>query len=602
MTDEYPAVSPSNAASTNVKCELFDFVHLIERSFKVSVSRLSSLASRSKIDFGGLFITSAVRVFWESKMRTPGCQFEELDAHLTTWITMLVDVLLEEILQTSLDESTALRQLLMMGLPPYADDLPTVPSTDRFITSIAAIQSFADIEREQMAEFMEQYPCLVPVPLFLILRDCTVMLILQSSKENCIYNCRTRQVLFRLSEAFSLDPDVVRMVERSIGEILHGHEIVDDSRAIVSQSTRNSQKLKIGLGALGGAVLLGVTGGLAFPVLASVASGVGAALTGVGLGVVGTVFATTSLFLGSISVGGAVALFGITGGSLMTYKLSNRFGNLNIHDFKFKRLSRISEAQDQAHDALEIVLCVSGYLRTQRDYVEPWKVIRRRNANLSDPYALQWERTHLAALGSVFVKLLSNELASALTSIYINASLGVVSTTATLPISVLSVMADSDNILHVCENRARQVGEALAEVICNQDFGARPFTLIAYSIGATAVFTCLAVLADKGQFSRVQNVVLLGSTIPCSFILEGQRTPWQKARSVVSGRFVNVFSKKDVLLHFLCRYVQWSIQVAGVSEVREEGIENFDASEIIAAHSDYPANIGLILTRIGYLS
>jgi hypothetical protein len=488
----------------------------------------------------------------------------------------------------------------MMGLPPYADIIPTIPSTERFVTSLSAIQNFPETERDALVRFLEENPCVAPVSLTIWLRDCVVMLILQSSREDNIYNARTRQVLFEIAESFALDGDAIRMWERSIGEILHG-QAVGESRAIVSQRTVTAQRIKIGLGAVGGAVILGVTGGLAFPVLATVASGVGAALTGVGLGVIGTVFATTSMVLGSISVAGAVALFGITGGSLMTYKLSNRFGNLDVRDFRFRRLTRSSPQNDHAQDALEVVLCVSGYLRSPRDCTDPWKIIRERNGGLTDVYALQWEKKNLSNLGSVFVKLLSNELASVLTNIYIQTSLGAVTATATLPISVLSVMADSDNIFLVCENRARQAGEALAEVITNAELGTRPFTLIAYSVGATAVFSCLEVLANKGRYSRIQNVILLGSTIPCTFIYEGQRTPWQMARSVVSGRFINCYSKKDMLLHFLCRYVQWSIQVAGVTEVNEPGIENIDVSDIISTHSDYPAKIDSILTRIGYI-
>ena len=595
----HPSDSASPTNSTSRKRQVYDFVHLVDGCFQVSVTRLSSLPSRLKIDFGGLFISNAIKIYWHSRPSSGVPSNDELEGYLITWVTWLCDILLNDILCTNPEESTALRQILMMGLPPYSETTPIIPSTERFITSLSSISSVPDVDRTHMLDFLEKHPCLAPLPLVIWLRDCVVMLMLQSSAENRIYNAHTREVLFSVSDSFSLDSDAIRMWERSIGEILHGHEAVADSQAFISQSTITAQRIKIGLGAAAGAVILGVTGGLAFPLLASVASSVGAALTGVGLGVIGTALVTTSMVLGSISVAGAVALFGITGGSLMTYKLSNRFGSLDVKDFQFRRLSRASD-KDHSQDALEIVLCISGYLRSARDYVDPWKVIRRKNGGLTDVHALQWERKNLENLGSVFIKLLSNELASAVTNIYVQATLGAAGATAALPISVISVMADSDNIFLVCENRAKQAGEALAEVITNADLGTRPFTLIAYSIGASAVFSCLEVLADKGYFSSVQNVILLGSTIPCTFLYEGQRTPWQKARSVVAGRLINVFSKKDMLLHFLCRYIQWTIQVAGVTEVREEGIENIDVSDLIQSHSDYPGNIEAILNRLGY--
>ena len=354
--------------------------------------------------------------------------------------------------------------------------------------------------------------------------------------------------------------------------------------------------MKIGLGAVGGAVLLGVTGGLALPVVASVVSGIGAAFTGV----IGTVLATTSMILGSISVAGAATLFGITGGSLVTYKLSNRFGSLDVKDFRFKPIKRKANDGDHSSDSLEVVLCISGYLRSPKDYVEPWRVIRDHNAGLTDIYALQWEQVNLSNLSNVFVKLLSNELASALTNAYLQISLGAVASTVALPFSILNVMSDLDNILIVCENRAKQAGEALADVITNPALGTRPYTLIAYSVGATAVFACLDTLARLGQFGCVQNVVLMGSTIPCAFLYERQKVGWKRARSVVSGRFINVYSSKDMLLQVLCRYLQWSIHVAGVSEVTEVGVENYEMSDIIQRHSDYPEKIGEILSRVEF--
>lgn len=591
--------SPSNHEVR--KQNLYEFIRHVDEAFPVSVGRLPGLPPKAKVNFGCLFIANALKVFWDRKVHSNAqIDTDEFDTFIQQWITMLVDVVLSEILCVSAEESTALRQVLMMGLPPHAESAPASPATEAFVTSLSSLRSVPDDEQDNFIAFLEKYPCEAPLPLVIWLRDCVVLLVLQSSAENRLYNTHTREVLFSLAECFSLDSDAVRMWERSIGEILHGTGSMASSQATVSRNTKMNQRIKIGLGAVGGAVILGITGGLAFPVLASVVSGVGAAFTGIGLGVIGTVLATTSMVLGSISVAGAVALFGITGGSLMTYKLSHRFGDLKEEDFKFRRIGPKKDDNAGSNDALEVVLCISGYLRNNRDYVEPWKIIRKRNGGLTDTFALQWEKKNLADLGNVFVKLLSTEVASALANVYIQASLGAVASTVALPVSVLSVMADSDNILIVCENRAKQAGEALAEVVSNQELGTRPFTLIAYSLGSSAVFACLERLANQGQFGSIQNVILLGSTIPCTFLYEGQRASWQKARSVVSGRFVNVYSKKDMLLHFLCRYLQWSINVAGVTEVNESGIENLDVSDIIASHSDYPAKIGEVLDRIGY--
>ena len=592
-------ISPRSNSDTNGS--LYQFIQRVDQSFPVAVSRLASLPSTTRINFGALFIAHAVLIFWNSRSRFAQDQFEEFNDHLIDWITSLVECLLSDILCVTQDEATALKQVLLMSLPPYADVPPEQPNSDSLVTYLSSVHNASETDRDAFIAFLEEHACVSPLPLVVWLRDCVVLLILQSSETKRVYTTRTREVVFSVADSFSLDQDAIRMWERSIGEILHGSEHVSNTQATVSQSARRNQNIKIGLGAVGGAVLLGVTGGLAFPLLASLASGFGAALTGVGLGVIGTVFATTSLVLGSISVAGAVALFGITGGSLVTYKLSNRFGSLNVDDFKFKQIIRKSKTDDHAADALELILCVSGYLRSSRDYVEPWKDIRRRNNGLTDLFALQWEKKHLANLGSAFSKMLSAELASALTNAYLQITLGAVASTVALPITIISSMSDLDNILIVCENRAKQAGEAIADAICSPTLGARPCTLIAYSVGATAVFSCLEILAGAGQFSRIQNVIIMGATVPSTNLYEGQRINWQRARSVVSGRFINVYSKSDMLLHVLCRYLQWSIQVAGVSEVREQGIENFDVGDIIKSHSDYPAKISEVLTRVGYL-
>jgi len=581
------------------KALLYEFIHEVDKEFPVLVSRLPSLPSPLKVNLGGLFIAKALAVYWDGVVLDEN---EEFRLHLLDWIATLVDLFLGDVMACTADESTALKQVLIMSIPPYVHERPELPSTESMVTFLSRVQNNQDEDQGPFISFLEHHACVAPLCPVVWLRDTVVLLVLQSSEENRVYNSRTRETLFRIADSLALDSDAIRMWERSIGEILHGSEHMSETQASVSGSSRRMHNLKIGLGAVGGAVLLGVTGGLAFPVIASVVSGVGAALTGIGLGFVGTVFAATSMVLGSISVAGAVALFGITGGSLVTYKLSNRFGNLNLRDFQFKEVKRKSKDRDHSNDALEVVVCVSGYLRDQKDFIDPWKCIRRHNGGLADIYALQWEKANLSNLSTAFGKLLSTELATALTNTYLQISLGAVGSVVALPISIISSMSELDNILIVCENRAKQAGEALSEAVSNPTLGARPYSLIAYSVGASAVFSCLEHLANTKRFSCVQNVILIGSTIPCTFLYGGQKSPWQRARSVVAGRFINVYSKKDMLLQVLCRYLQWSIQVSGVSEVQDVlGVENHDVSDIITNHSQYPAKIGEILSRIGYI-
>jgi len=583
------------------KSDLNTFIQRVDKTFPVEPSRLSSLPSEVKLKLGGLLVAHIVDVFWGSVRCENSNETDSFASGLSDWSKNLCETYFSSILHCTETEKSALMKLLEIALPPHTAAPPVSQTTDSVITDLSSIDRYVGVDKGTFIEFLESFPCIAPLLLVVLLRDSVVLLILLSDDVYRIYNARTREVFFAVALSVSLDMDAVRMWEKSIGEILHGSSHVSSSRLSDNERQGLSRKLKIGAGAVGGAVLLGVTGGLAFPLLASVASGFGAAFAGLGLGVLGTVFAATSMVLGSVSVASAVALFGITGGSLVSYKLSNRFGSLNSHDFKFKAIHGIGDPESPSCDALEIVLCVSGYLRSQNDFIIPWESISTSSRGLVDTFALRWERKNLENLGGVFVKLLSAELATALTNAYLQLSLGALASTVALPISILSVMSDLDNILIVCENRAKLAGDALADVICNREFGTRPYTLIAYSVGATAVFSCLQALADAGKYFSIQNVILIGSTIPCTFLYPEQRIPWLKARRVVSGRFINVYSKKDMLLQVLCRYLQWTIQVAGVTEVSCAGVENFDVSDIIASHSDYPAAIRLILERVQYI-
>jgi len=198
--------------------------------------------------------------------------------------------------------------------------------------------------------------------------------------------------------------------------------------------------------------------------------------------------------------------------------------------------------------------------------------------------------------------MVASEVAGTLTSIWLNATLGAVAAPVTFPVMIITSMGDLDNSWLVVRDRAYQCGEALAYSITNEELiGLRPVTLIGYSMGALAIFSCLQQLALNGHINRVQNVVLMGSPIPATFAFENQRLPWKQARSAVSGRFINCYNSKDALLGFLCRYVEWGITIAGLSPVNEEGVENVDVGHIVTGHSDYPGKTREILEAVGFI-
>jgi len=617
------------------KDQLYSFLRLVDNAFSVKIERIRELPSGTKINFCGLFISCSLSVFWsavsrqsssESVSTTPSIggnsDFMNL---MIDWITSLVDIVLTEIVLASPDESVALKQILTMHLPPFQETRPqNLPPTETFVTYTSHIANCSDADRNGMLDFMETHACVAPLFPVIYLRDLVVLLILRTSRESRVYNARTRQVLFGICAALSLDSESITIWETAIGEMLHGSENLSQGQAKLSNSTRWNNRAKIGAATVGGAALLAITGGLALPAISAAVASVGFSLTSIGLGAVGSVLVGGSLILGSLGVAGGMLVFGSVGAGLAGVKLSKRWGDLNIEDFRFRRIKKkrkliksklvenhpleddteihLDHPHQESSDALEIVICVSGYLRNQRDYHEPWKCVLRYNGGLADAYSLHWERKHLLSLGTVLIQMVASEVAGTLTNIWINTTLGAVAAPVTFPVMIITSMSDLDNSWLVVRDRAYQAGEALAYSITNDEvIGLRPVTLVGYSMGGLAIFACLQKLASSGHINRVQNVVLMGSPIPATFAFEGQRMPWKHARSAVSGRFINCYNGKDSLLGFLCRYVEWGISIAGLSAVKEDGIENVDVSHIVNSHSDYPGKTEEILANIGFI-
>jgi hypothetical protein len=71
-------------------------------------------------------------------------------------------------------------------------------------------------------------------------------------------------------------------------------------------------------------------------------------------------------------------------------------------------------------------------------------------------------------------------------------------------------------------------------------------------------------------------------------------------KSVVSGKFTNVYSENDYILAFLYRATSIQLGVAGLQKIEDvEGIENVDLSKEVSGHLRYPELLGKILKRCG---
>ena len=165
-----------------------------------------------------------------------------------------------------------------------------------------------------------------------------------------------------------------------------------------------------------------------------------------------------------------------------------------------------------------------------------------------------------------------------------------------LPVVLSKLSYLIDNPWNVSLTRANAAGLILADSLMDHNLGKRPVTLLGFSLGSRVIFSCLKELADKGACGLVENVYLFGSPIVAS------KSEYMKARSVVSGRFVNGYSKNDWILGYLFRATSGGImRVAGLAPV--EGVphlENVDCTSLVDGHMAYRVAMPRLLRETGW--
>jgi hypothetical protein len=143
------------------------------------------------------------------------------------------------------------------------------------------------------------------------------------------YPAHSRVLLLRLAGSLGIEVDVLNEHEKSVaqGLLATAASQMDAEESAKRQAANgaSSSRWKIGLAAVGGAVLIGVTGGLAAPLLAA---GVGTVMGGLGLGAISGLLGT--LAGSSVLVG---SLFGAYGGK-MTGRLMEQYAR-EVEDFEF---------------------------------------------------------------------------------------------------------------------------------------------------------------------------------------------------------------------------------------------------------------------------
>ncbi|KAF1977216.1 DUF726-domain-containing protein [Bimuria novae-zelandiae CBS 107.79] len=417
------------------------------------------------------------------------------------------------------------------------------------------------------------------------------------------YPAHSRVLLLRLTSSLELETDVLAEHEKSIAQGLlataASHMDAEESAKKQASNDATARRWKVGLAAVGGAVLIGVTGGLAAPLLAA---GIGTVMGGLGLGVVSTylgALAGSSVLVGS--------LFGAYGAK-MTGRIMEQYAK-EVQDFEFipvKDPERPSAQRDhewaaeldardpskREHHRLRVAIGISGWLNSPSDVNKPWEIIDGAG---TEPFALRFELDAMLRMGNSLNDVLFSYAWDGMTYTIVSRTLLGALYAGLWPLGLVKVASVLDNPFSVALARADKAGKVLAHALMDGVQGKRPVTLMGYSIGARVIYSCLVELAEQNAFGLVEAAVLMGTPAP------SDSKSWRKIRSVVSARVVNVYSTEDYILGFLYRSTKLEFGVAGLGEVKDVfGIENADMSKTVSGHDRYRYLVGSILTKIGF--
>ncbi|KAL4372959.1 hypothetical protein HN51_006949 [Arachis hypogaea] len=329
----------------------------------------------------------------------------------------------------------------------------------------------------------------------------------------------------------------------------------------------------IGAAAITGGALMAITGGLAAPAIAAglgaMAPTLGTLIPIIGAGGFAAAASAAGTVAGSVAV---AASFGAAGAGLTGTKMARRVGSVDGFEFK-----AIGETHNQGRLGVEIL--ISGFVFEEEDFIRPWDGL---NDNL-ERYALQWESKNLIAVSTAIQDWLTSRIAMELMKQ--GAMMTVMSALLTAlawPATLLAATDFIDSTWTIAIDRSDKAGKLLAEVLLGGLQGNRPVTLVGYSLGARVIYKCLECLAETEHSAElVERVVLLGAPIPI------KDENWEAAREMVSGRFVNAYSRNDWMLGVAFRASLLSQGLAGIQPVDIPGIQNVDVTDLIYGHSSY---------------
>lgn len=407
---------------------------------------------------------------------------------------------------------------------------------------------------------------------------CDLFLVLISDS---IYDARSRTLLEFFGQCLEVSKlDITKFeekvtnaleIEEASGQTWKETELMEQRR----KKDLRKKYMYVGLATVGGGLVLGLSAGLLAPVIGA---GLAAGFTTIGISGTAGFLAGTG---GAAIVTTTGAALGVKIGS---QGMSRRMGH--VKTFEFRPLHN--------HKRVNLIVTVSGWMSGSEDDVRlPFSTV---DPIMGDIYSLLWEPEMLKSMGQTINILATEVLTQSIQQVLGATVLVALMSSLQLPMALSKLSYLLDNPWNVSLDRAWTSGLILAETLIKRNLGVRPVTLVGFSLGARVIYSCLVQLARKEAFGLVQDVYIFGAPVVA------KKDQFALARSVVSGRFVNGYSKKDWILGYLFRATSGGLgRVAGLASVEGvHGLENFDNTEYVDGHMGYRKAMPILLAHLGW--
>ena len=354
---------------------------------------------------------------------------------------------------------------------------------------------------------------------------CDLFLVLLADS---VYDSRSRTLLERVGAALKVSWLEICRFEKRVTDSLEMQEAANKESWNEAEHLENRRKqaltrryMMMGLATVGGSLVIGLSAGLLAPVIGA---GLAAGFTTIGVAGTGGFLAgaggTALITSGAVLTGGTIAV-----------RASNRRTGA-VQTFEYRPLHN--------NKRVNLIVTISGWMNGKIDDVRlPYSTV---DPIMGDMYSVLWEPQMLQSMGDTINILATEALTQGLQQVLGATILVALMSALQLPIVLSKLSYLIDNPWTVSMGRANAAGLILADSLIDRNLGARPITLVGFSLGARVIFAALRELANKGAYGLIENVYLFGSPIVAN------KDDYLLARTVVSGRFVNGYASNDWIL------------------------------------------------------